>query len=238
LEVSHQAGSDNENYFKDSMVKLIPVTNEEYDVESEADEENKVDFGIPIENTFYKNDEENNLDMKNNNEMSLENKNDLQKKENMDYRSEDYGRDHLNSEETSPFHNSVNEDQSLENDMDGIEEEIFRQPTDAEYYDLDATDDFGIDSDDRSEAVKAFPEYFQKSENGVIEEPTYSRSEFESSHMALKSSNIVDNEAQVSSNMFYTVSSGRRIGVETISLTLSLIVYIKICLQYSLSLHM
>ena len=66
-----------------------------------------------------------------------------------------------------------------------------------------------------------------RSEIDDFEEPTFIRSEYESSHMALKSSYYEDNEAKLSSNMLFTVSSARTIGVEPLILLITVLAFIK-----------
>ena len=65
------------------------------------------------------------------------------------------------------------------------------------------------------------------SEDDDIEEAVFIRSEYESSHMALKSSNNVGHEAKLSPNMLYTVSSARIIDGEPSVLLITALVFVK-----------
>ena len=124
----------------------------------------------------------------------------------MIYLEDSYGTDDLYPEEKDP--NPIIEDNSF--DHDNTEES--RHSND------DASDDFGGLGND---------ENYDKnlSENDDIEEAMFIRSEYESSHMALKSSNNVENEANLSSNMLYNVSSGRIISVEPSLLLITVLVF-------------
>merc|ERR1711970_1522761 len=92
-----------------------------------------------------------------------------------------------------------------------------------EYESVDATAEDKDDATNNNTGYEFRTEVSQETEQDIIEEPTFSQTEFEASHMALKSSKTLDNQAAVSSNIFYTASSGNVLSFSTSSVLLLLL---------------
>ena len=97
-----------------------------------------------------------------------------------------------------------------------------------DYYDnVDASYDLERLSESNF-SEKSFQDYhLQEFKQDAVEEPVFSRSESEASHMALRSGNSVAVGAQVS-DMLYTVSSGRSISANLSSVLIAIVVLSKV----------
>merc|ERR1719154_71962 len=96
--------------------------------------------------------------------------------------------------------------------------------SDEEY---DASERF-ISTDDTSEEKSQPSEYYNEYNKDIIEEPAFSQAEEESSHMALKSSNNLDNQAELSSKTLFSVSSARRLYFQSILISILMVVFTKL----------
>merc|ERR1719154_220723 len=96
--------------------------------------------------------------------------------------------------------------------------------SDEEY---DASERF-ISTDDMSEEKSQSIEYYNEYNKDIIEEPAFSQAEEESSHMALKSSNNLDNQAVLSSKPKFSLSSARRLYFQSILISILMVVFTKL----------
>ena len=184
---------------KVNMVKIVPLDYDDYDadIEFEAISEREE---IEKNHTDTDNAPSNENSMNNHDYYKTHEEHSATHNQETIYMEDDFGTADLYPEEKDPY--QIIEDNKQES----------RHSHD------DALDEFGGFGNDENYA-KNLPE------NDDIEEAIFIRSEFESSHMALKSSNNVENEAELSPNMLYTVSSERIISVEPSLLLITVLVF-------------
>jgi len=204
-----------ENSYK---VRLEPAIIEEKDNinESEKDTEMPID---KKENENYDLNKMDNLDETSITTTARQSDQDTKEDVDVDYSSE------KNDEERFDYQpNQYDYEYSPKKNINESEEAVYLYDYDnQEYESVDATAEDKDDATDNNTGYEFRTEVSQESEQDIIEEPTFSQTEFEASHMALKSSKTLDNQAAVSSNIFYTASSGNVLSFSTSSVLLLLL---------------